>query len=74
MSEIKALTAALVTDIRDGLKTPQEAVAAFEKITPGQIRTGRIYEQKSREQRIEQYRASKGTRITIRQNRIPFID
>lgn len=73
MSEVKKLTEALVTDIRDGLKTPQEAVAAFEKITPAQIRTGRIYEQKSQEQRIEQYRVARGVRRAIRQNRVPFI-
>jgi hypothetical protein len=73
MSEVKALTAALVTDIRDGVKTPQEAVAAFEKITPGQIRTGRIYEQKDRDARIEQYRTSKAVRSEIRRSRIPFI-
>lgn len=73
MSEVKKLTEALVTDIRDGLKTPQEAVAAFDKITPAQIRTGRIYEQKSQEQRVEQYKAARGVRRAIRQNRVPFI-
>lgn len=73
MSEVKKLTEALVTDIRDGIKTPQEAVAAFEKVTHAQIRTGRIYEQKSPDQRIEQYRAARGVRRSIRQNRVPFI-
>jgi len=73
MSEVKTLIASVVTDIRDGVKTPQEAVAAFEKITPGQIRTGRIYEQKTTEARVEQYKIARGVRRTIRQNRVPFI-
>ncbi len=73
MSEVKQLITSLVTDIRSDVKTPQEAVAAFEKITPGQLRTGRIYEQKDRAGRIEQYRESKATRLAIRQNRVPFI-
>lgn len=74
MAEIKQIKETLIQDIRDGKTTPQEAVNSFEKITPTQLRTGRIYEQKTKEQRIEQYLASKGTRITIKQNRIPFID
>lgn len=73
MAEIKQLKDALIQDIRDGKTTPQEAVNSFEKITPTQIRTGRIYEQKSADQRIEQYKAARGIRRAIRQNRVPFI-
>lgn len=73
MGEIKALQQALITDIRDGIKTPSQAVAEFEKLTPGQIRTGRVYEQKSRDARVEQYQASRAIRGEIRRNRIPFI-
>ena len=74
MSEVNEKKIALVESIRTGDLTPEAAIREFEKITPTQMRTGRIYEQKTREQRVEQYRASKGTRITIRQNRVPFID
>lgn len=73
MAEIKALQQNLVQEMRDSVKSPQEAVAQFEKLTPGQIRTGRIYEQKDRSARIEQYRASKAVRGEIRRNRVPFI-
>lgn len=73
MSEVESKKIALIDGIRTGEISPQEAVAKFDKLTPGQIRTGRIYEQKDRAGRIEQYRTSKQTRITIRQNRVPFI-
>lgn len=73
MSEIKGLQQSLVQDIREGKTTPQEAVAKFETLTPTQIRTGRIYEQKGKEARLEQYRAARGIRRTIRANRVPFI-
>lgn len=73
MAEIKALMQGLVAEIRDGIKTPEQAVAAFEKITPGQIRTGRIYEQKDTEERLQQYRTSRALRKEIRSNRIPFM-
>lgn len=74
MSEVESKKLELITGIRAGDIAPKAAVAQFEKLTPTQVRTGRIYEQKTRDERIEQYRASKGTRITIRQNRVPFID
>lgn len=74
MSEVESKKLALIGGIRTGELSPQDAVKEFEKVTPTQLRTGRIYEQKTVEQRIEQYRASKATRISIRQNRVPFID
>lgn len=73
MSEVESKKLALIDGIRSGEVTPQEAVFQFNKITPTQIRTGRIYEQKNAEQRIEQYRAARGIRRAIRQNRVPFI-
>lgn len=73
MAEVKALQQALITDIREGTITPFEAVTSFEKLTPGQIRTGRIYEQKSIEDRRKQFAESKALRKEIRKNRVPFI-
>lgn len=73
MAEVKALQQALIADIRSGTKTPEQAISAFNTLTPTQIRTGRVYEQKSRDERVRQYREAKGTRLQIRRNRIPFI-
>lgn len=73
MSEVESKKLALIGGIRTGEITPQDAVAQFEKLTPTQVRTGRIYEQKSAEQRVEQYRTARGVRRAIRQNRVPFI-
>jgi hypothetical protein len=73
MAEIKALKQDLVNKLREGELTPKQAVAKLEAITPGQMRTGRVYEQKDRDARIDQYRNSKSIRKEIRRNRIPFI-
>lgn len=73
MSEVEQKKLALIEGIRAGEKSPQDAVTEFEKLTPTQVRTGRIYEQKGRDQRLEQYRAARGVRRTIRANRVPFI-
>lgn len=73
MSEVEKKKLSLIDGIRTGELTPQDAVNEFEKLTPTQVRTGRIYEQKGRDERLEQYRAARGIRRTIRQNRVPFI-
>lgn len=73
MSEVESKKLALIGGIRTGELSPQDAVKEFEKLTPTQVRTGRIYEQKSQEQRVEQYKAARGVRRAIRQNRVPFI-
>ncbi len=73
MSEVEKLKVSLIQDIRDEKITPFEAVAKFEKLTPTQVRTGRIYEQKDQGQRLSQYQESRAIRRAIRQNRIPFI-
>lgn len=73
MAEVKALQQSLITEIREGTITPLEAVKSFEKLTPGQIRTGRVYEQKTKDARIEQYRIGKAIRKEIKRNKIPFI-
>jgi predicted ATP-dependent serine protease len=73
MSEVENKKLALIGGIRTGELTPQDAVKEFEKLTPTQVRTGRIYEQKNLDARLEQYRAARGIRRTIRQNRVPFI-
>lgn len=73
MSEVESKKLALIEGIRAGEKTPQEAVKEFEKLTPTQVRTGRIYEAKGKDARLEQYRAARGIRRTIRANRVPFI-
>lgn len=73
MSEIESKKLALIGGIRTGELSPQDAVKEFEKLTPTQVRTGRIYEQKSAEARVEQYKAARGIRRAIRSNRVPFI-
>lgn len=73
MSEIKDIKEKLLQKAKDGEITPSEAFASFEKISPTQIRTGRIYEQKDQNARISQYRESRAIRRTIRANRVPFI-
>jgi hypothetical protein len=73
MAELKDVKIGLIEAIRDGEMTPMQAVSSFEKITPTQLRTGRIYEQKNRDQRIEQYRDARAIRKAIRSSRIPFI-
>lgn len=73
MSEVESKKLALIGGIRTGELSPQDAVKEFEKLTPTQVRTGRIYEQKSPQQRIEQYKVARGVRSAIRQNRVPFI-
>lgn len=73
MADIKDIKSSLISAVREGSLTTSEALASFEKITPTQLRTGRIYEQKSREDRVAQYRNSKAIRREIRRNQIPFI-
>lgn len=73
MADIKDIKSSLIQKARDGEITASEAFASFEKISPGQIRTGRIYEQKDQNARISQYRESRAIRRAIRANRVPFI-
>lgn len=73
MAEVKNLKESLIQAVRDEKLTPTEAYASFEKITPSQIRTGRIYEQKDQNARISQYRESRAIRRQIRALRVPFI-
>lgn len=73
MSEVESKKLALIGGIRTGELSPQDAVKEFEKLTPTQVRTGRIYEQKSTDARLAQYHDSRAVRRTIRQNRVPFI-
>jgi predicted ATP-dependent serine protease len=73
MAEVKDIKEALIKQVREGGTTPEQAYASFEKISPTQIRTGRIYEQKDQNGRISQYRDSRAIRRAIRANRVPFI-
>lgn len=73
MAELKEIKSGLVEMIRSGGMSPLEAVSSFEKITPTQIRTGRVYEQKSTDKRAEQYRDARAVRKAIRLNQVPFI-
>lgn len=73
MAEIKEIKSGLIEAIRGGNLTPQQAVTSFEKISPTQIKAGRVYEQKSKDERIKQYQESKAIRRSIHANRIPFI-
>lgn len=73
MADIKNIKNDLIQKVREGSLLPQEALDSFTKISPTQIRTGRVYEQKSIEERQRQYRESAEVRRSIRENRIPFI-
>lgn len=73
MADIRDIKKSLVDAVREGTMSPTEALSSFEKITPTQLRTGRVYEQKSKDDRIAQYRASKQIRREIRRNQVPFI-
>lgn len=73
MAEVKDIKESLIKAVRDGEMQPEQAYASFEKISPTQIRTGRIYEKKSTAGRVDQYRAAKALREKVRNNRIPFI-
>lgn len=73
MAEVKQIKDSLIQKARDGELTPSEAYAQFDKIPAGQVRTGRIYEQKDANGRISQYRESRAVRRSIRSNRVPFI-
>jgi replicative DNA helicase len=73
MSEVKNLKAALIEQVREGTIAPKDAVAEFEKLTPTQIRTGRVYEQKSVDDRRDQYRKAREIRKAIRSRKTPFI-
>lgn len=73
MAEIKNIKEGLFQSVREGLITPEQALTSFDRISPTQIRSGRVYEQKSVEQRIAQYESSRATRSEIKLNRIPFI-
>ncbi len=73
MSEVTRIKGSLVEALKAGSMSPAQAVGEFEKITPTQLQTGRIYERKSVEDRITQYRESKQTRSDIKKNRVPFI-
>jgi hypothetical protein len=73
MAEVEQKKLALIEAVRKGEASPQDAVKEFEKLTPTQVRTGRIYEQKDRDERLEKYRAARGIRRAIRANRVPFI-
>lgn len=52
---------------------PEEAVRKFECMTNGQIRTGRVYHQKTPEERKQEYLEAKELRRFIKDNRVPFI-
>jgi hypothetical protein len=73
MAELKEIKSGLIDMVRSGGLSPLEAVNSFEKISPTQIRTGRVYEQKSVAKRAEQYREARAIRRAIRLNQVPFI-
>lgn len=73
MADVKDIKLSLIDAVRSGDITPLQAVNSFEKISPAQIRTGRIYEQKSTDKRAEQYHEARAIRRSIRLNQVPFI-
>lgn len=73
MSEVDAKKLGLISSIRTGELTPQDAVKEFEKLTPTQVRTGRIFTPKSREDRMKLYETDRELREKIRAGGIPFI-
>ena len=62
MAEIKDIKERLIQQARDGELTPSDAFAAFDKISPTQLKTGRIYEKKSIEERKAQYESARRVR------------
>ncbi len=62
-----------MADIRAGTKTPQEAIKVFETITPTQIKTGRIFKPKTKDERAALYEDDRRLREEIRSGGIPFI-
>lgn len=73
MSEVKQLKTSLVESLRTGDLAPEEAVKQFEKITPTQHKTGRIYTQKGTDERRDQYLKARRIRAEIKESRTPFI-
>lgn len=74
MAEIKDIKERLIQQARDGELTPSDAFAAFDKISPTQLKTGRIYEKKSIEERKAQYESARRVRSSIREARVPFVN
>jgi hypothetical protein len=73
MGEVKDLTKQLTEAVRIGELDTRTALEQFNKITPTQLSTGRIYTQKSVEQRREKYEEARRIRQDIKKARIPFI-
>lgn len=73
MSEVTKLKTSLIDGLKSGTMDPVTAVQEFERVTPMQLQTGRIYERKTAEERLRQYRESKEIRTEIKKNRVPFI-
>lgn len=63
----------LLDDLREGAITPQEAVDSFEKLPLTAQKGGRVYEQKTADERRKQYLHARSVRSKIRESRIPFI-
>lgn len=63
----------VVQDMRDGKITPDQAVAAFEKLTPTEQRGGRVYKSSTPEQRMKCYSDARALRDQMQRNKIPFI-
>lgn len=73
MSEVKQLKTTLIEAVRNGEMAPDEAVSQFNKVTPTQAKTGRIYTQKGVDERREQYIQARRIRAQIKETRTPFI-
>lgn len=73
MSEVESKKLALIGGIRTGELSPQDAVKEFEKLTPTQVRTGRIYTSKSPAERVAEYKKARAERDAVQSNKVPFI-
>lgn len=64
----------LINNLRGELISPTEAVKEFERLPQAAQKGGRVYQQKSLEERRKQYLDARTTRTAIKQSRIPFIN
>ena len=73
MGEVKDLTKKLTEAVRVGEIDTRTALDQFNRLTPTQLSTGRIYTQKNVDQRREKYNEAREVRQAIKRARIPFI-
>lgn len=73
MAEVKQLKDALIDQVREGTLAPEKAVESFNKLSRGEIRSGRVYTPKSSAERYKSYLESRAVRDAVQRNKIPFM-